>query len=133
MEKYADSVARSVAADVASIIEEEYRRRDNHLILVDLTNKGINGKQLRLALDRAEITANRNAIPFDTLSPALTSGLRLGTAAATTRGFGLDEMAKIADRIDRVAADVENDGAIAGVRAEITELCRAIPLYPDMY
>ena len=133
MEKYADSIARSVAADVASIIEEEYRRRDNHLILVDLTNKGINGKQLRLALDRAEITANRNAIPFDTLSPALTSGLRLGTAAATTRGFGLDEMAKIADRIDRVAADVENDGAIAGVRAEITELCRAIPLYPDMY
>ena len=106
---------------------------DNHLILVDLTNKGINGKQLQLALDRAGITANRNAIPFDTLSPALTSGLRLGTAAATTRGFGLDEMAKIADWIDRVAADVEDDEAIARVRAEITELCRAIPLYPDMY
>ena len=91
------------------------------------------GKQLQLALDRAGITANRNAIPFDTLSPALTSGLRLGTAAATTRGFGLDEMAKIADWIDRVAADVEDDEAIAKVRAEITELCRAIPLYPDMY
>ena len=106
---------------------------DNHLILVDLTNKGINGKQLQLALDRAGITANRNAIPFDTLSPALTSGLRLGTAAATTRGFGLDEMAKIADWIDRVAADVEDDEVIAEVRAEITELCRAIPLYPDMY
>lgn len=106
---------------------------DNHLILINLTNRGINGKQLQVALDRAGITANRNAVPFDTLSPALTSGLRLGTPAVTTRGFGLDEMAKIADWIDRVSRDVEGEETIAKVRAEITELCNAKPLYPGMY
>ena len=106
---------------------------DNHLSVLNLTSKGINGKQLQLALDRAGITANRNAIPFDTLSPALTSGLRLGTAAVTTRGFGTAEMALIADWIDRVASDVDNEEAIAQVRDEITELCRRIPLYPGMF
>ena len=106
---------------------------DNHLILVDLTSKGVNGKQAQLALDRAGITVNRNTIPFETLSPMVTSGVRIGTAAATTRGFGHDEMAKIADWIDRVVTHIEDDAEIAKVRAEITELCEAKPLYPGLY
>ncbi len=106
---------------------------DNHLILVDLTSKGVNGKQAQLALDRAGITVNRNTIPFETLSPMVTSGVRIGTAAATTRGFGHDEMGKIADWIDRVVTHIEDDAEIAKVRAEITELCEAKPLYPGLY
>lgn len=106
---------------------------DNHLILVDLTNKGINGKQAQLALDKAGITVNRNTIPFETLSPMITSGIRIGTAAATTRGFGHNEMAQIADWIERVCANVENEAEIQKVRGEITELCKAMPLYPGLY
>jgi glycine hydroxymethyltransferase len=106
---------------------------DNHLILVDLTNKGVTGKQAQLALDRAGITVNRNTIPFEKLSPMVTSGVRIGTAAVTTRGFGHDEMAKIADWIDRVVSHIEDDSEIAKVRSEITELCEAKPLYPGLY
>ncbi len=105
---------------------------DNHLILVDLTNKGVTGKQAQIALDVAGITANKNSIPFEKLSPMVTSGIRLGTAAVTTRGFGRGEMAKIADWIDRVISHVDDEGIIKSVRAEITELCKAKPLYPGM-
>ena len=106
---------------------------DNHLMLVDLTSKGVTGKEAQIALDRAGITVNRNSIPFEKLSPMVTSGIRIGTPAATTRGFGHAEMAMIADWIDRVVAHINDDAAIARVRAEITELCRAKPLYPGMY
>ncbi len=104
---------------------------DNHLILVDLTNKGVTGKQAQIALDVAGITANKNSIPFEKLSPTVTSGIRLGTAAVTTRGFGRPEMAKIADWIDRVISHVDDESVIKSVRAEITELCKAKPLYPS--
>jgi len=106
---------------------------DNHLMLVDLTSKGVTGKEAQIALDRAGITVNRNSIPFEKLSPMVTSGIRIGTPAATTRGFGHAEMAMIADWIDRVVAHINDDATIAKVRAEITELCRAKPLYPGMY
>ena len=106
---------------------------DNHLMLVDLTSKGVTGKEAQIALDRAGITVNRNSIPFEKLSPMVTSGIRIGTPAATTRGFGHDEMSMIADWIDRVVAHINDDATIAKVRAEITELCRAKPLYPGMY
>ena len=106
---------------------------DNHLILVDLTSKGVTGKQAQLALDRAGITVNRNTIPFEKLSPMVTSGIRVGTAAATTRGFGHDEMGKIADWIDRVVSHIDDETVIQKVRGEITELCDAKPLYPGLY
>lgn len=106
---------------------------DNHLILVDLTSRGVTGKQAQLALDIAGITVNRNTIPFETLSPMVTSGIRIGTAAATTRGFGREEMAKIAGWIDRVISHIDDEAAIKQVRAEITELCAAKPLYPELY
>jgi len=106
---------------------------DNHMMLVDLTGKGVTGKQAQEALDRAGITVNRNSIPFEKLSPMVTSGIRIGTPAATTRGFGHAEMAQIADWIERVVDHISDEAAIAGVRAEITELCRAKPLYPGLY
>lgn len=106
---------------------------DNHLVLVDLTNKDVTGKQAQIALDAAGITVNRNAIPFEKRSPMVTSGIRIGTPAITTRGFGEEEMAMIADWIDRVVSHVDDEKTIAAVRAEITELCRAKPLYPGLY
>lgn len=106
---------------------------DNHLVLVDLTNKDVTGKKAQIALDAAGITVNRNAIPFEKRSPMVTSGIRIGTPAITTRGFGVEEMAMIADWIDRVVSHVDDEKTIAVVRAEITELCRAKPLYPGLY
>ncbi len=106
---------------------------DNHLILVDLTNRGVTGKQAQIVLEIAGITVNRNSIPFETLSPMVTSGIRIGTAAATTRGFGREEMAKIADWIDRVISHIDDEATIKQVRAEVTELCAAKPLYPELY
>ena len=106
---------------------------DNHLILVDLTSKGVTGKQAQIALDQAGITVNRNTIPFETLSPMVTSGVRIGTAAATTRGFGREEMERIAGWIDRVVTHIDDEAEIGKVRAEITELCAAKPLYPGLY
>lgn len=106
---------------------------DNHLVLVDLTNKDVTGKQAQIALDAAGITVNRNAIPFEKRSPMVTSGIRIGTPAITTRGFGVEEMAIIADWIDRVVSHVDDEKTIAVVRAEITELCRAKPLYHGLY
>ncbi len=106
---------------------------DNHLILLDLTNKGVTGKDAQIALDRAGITANKNTIPFETQSPMVTSGVRMGTAAVTTRGFGLEEMDRIAGWIDRVISHISDDEALKKVRAEITELCASKPLYPGLY
>lgn len=106
---------------------------DNHLILVDLTSRGVTGKDAQLALDRAGITVNRNSIPFETRGPGVASGIRLGTPAVTTRGFGREEMARIAEWIDRVTSKIGDDDEIARVRGEVTELCRAKPLYPGLY
>lgn len=106
---------------------------DNHLMLVDLTNKGVTGKQAQSALDASGITVNKNTIPFEKLSPMVTSGIRIGTAAATTRGFGFAEMDCIADWIDRVISHIDDEKVHSQVRAEIHDLCSKKPLYPGMY
>lgn len=105
---------------------------DNHLILVNLTTKSVTGKAAEAALDRAGITVNKNAVPFDTQSPFVTSGIRVGTPAATTRGFGEDDMKLIAHWIDRVVRNVENEKEIEAVRAEVLEACGNHPLYPGL-
>lgn len=105
---------------------------DNHLILVNLTTKGVTGKAAEAALDRAGITVNKNAVPFDTQSPFITSGIRVGTPAVTTRGFGEDDMKLLARWIDRVVRNVENDKEIEAVRAEVLEACGNHPLYPGL-
>ena len=105
---------------------------DNHLILVNLTTKSVTGKAAEAALDRAGITVNKNAVPLDTQSPFVTSGIRVGTPAATTRGFGEDDMKLIARWIDRVVRNVENEKEIEAVRAEVLEACGNHPLYPGL-
>lgn len=100
---------------------------DNHLMLIDLTTKNITGKEAEELLGRAGLTVNKNAIPFDTASRFVTSGIRIGTPLATTRGLRENEMVKIAEFIDRVIEARDND-TIAHVRTEIEQLCNAFPL-----
>ncbi len=104
---------------------------DTHLMLVDLTGKGITGKDAQEALDRAWVTVNKNGIPFDTKGPTVTSGIRLGTPAVTTRGMKEPEMARIATLIDRVLTNLGNTSVEAAVRADVQELTAGFPLYPE--
>lgn len=98
---------------------------DNHLILIDLRNKHITGKELETKLDDVGITVNKNAVPFDTEKPTITSGIRIGTPAVTTRGFKEEDMKEIADLIDMVVRE-EN---LEEVKSRVTALCKKYPLY----
>ena len=102
---------------------------DNHLVLIDLRNKGLTGKTAEQALEAAGITANKNMVPFDDKSPFVTSGLRLGTPAMTTRGFGPDEFARVAELIDRVLQRPADEEVQAVVKQEVNALCDQFPLY----
>jgi glycine hydroxymethyltransferase len=105
---------------------------DNHLMLIDLRNKGINGKQAQLALDDANMTTNKNSVPYDTESPLLTSGLRLGSPALTTRGFKEAEFKKIAKWINDVISAPTDEKVRARVKGEIAEVTKKFPLYPEL-
>jgi glycine hydroxymethyltransferase len=105
---------------------------DNHLILIDLTDKGVSGKAAENALEEAGITTNKNMVPFDKRSPFITSGVRIGTAALTTRGMKENEMKKIAALINSVVADHKNEDVLTKVRAEVKELCSQFPLYQEI-
>lgn len=110
---------------------------DNHLLLVDLRPKGLKGNAAEAALERAGITCNKNAIPFDPEKPMVTSGVRLGTPAATTRGFGVAEFELVGDLIDQVleglAANPDGDAEVeAAVREQVAALCARFPIYPGL-
>ncbi|MYF90239.1 MAG: serine hydroxymethyltransferase [Boseongicola sp. SB0676_bin_33] len=111
---------------------------DNHLMLADLRPKGVTGKATEAALGRAHITANKNGVPFDPEKPFVTSGVRLGTPAGTTRGFGEDEFRQIARWIVEVVGGLAGNGengnadVEAGVKREVARLCNAFPLYPGL-
>jgi glycine hydroxymethyltransferase len=104
---------------------------DNHLMLVDLRNRSMTGKAAEIALDRAGITCNKNGVPFDDKSPLITSGIRLGSAAMTTRGMTEPDMERIAGLIHRVLSDINNEGVQKAVKDEVREFCSAFPLYPE--
>ena len=104
---------------------------DNHLMLVDVFSKGVTGKVAEAALDKAGITVNKNAIPFDQNPPMVASGIRIGTPAVTTRGMREAEMDVVADLIGRVLQSPADERALTMVKAEVEELCRKFPLYPD--
>ena len=104
---------------------------DNHLMLVDVFSKGITGKVAEAALNKAGITVNKNAIPFDQNPPMVASGIRVGTPAVTTRGMREPEMDAIAGLITRALQAPEDDRALGMVRAEVETLCRKFPLYPE--
>lgn len=105
---------------------------DNHLMLIDLSNKGISGKAAENALEEAGITTNKNMVPFDTRSPFVTSGVRIGTAALTTRGMKEAEMKQIAKFINTVINDAKNEDVINKVKGEVVELCNQFPLYQEI-
>ena len=131
--RYIRQVKRNAAALASSILESGYRLvsggTDNHLILVDVFSKGITGKQAELALDRAGITVNKNTIPFDPHPPLVTSGIRLGTPALTSRGMGEPEMQLIGQWIGEVLDQVENVEVQKKVRSRVRELSERFPLY----
>jgi glycine hydroxymethyltransferase len=102
---------------------------DNHLMLVDLRNKQLTGKAAEKALDAAGITVNKNTVPKETQSPFVTSGIRIGTPAVTTRGFKEEEMKRIAGFIDRAIATPEDAASLARIKQEVKELASAFPLY----
>ena len=139
---YARQVVANARALAASVEQHGLRvvsgGTDNHLMLVDLTAKNVTGKAAEKGLDRAWLTCNKNGIPFDTRSPFVTSGVRLGTPAGTTRGFREAEFAQIGALIAEVVDGLsrngdEGDGQVeARVRARVEELCAAFPIYPEM-
>jgi glycine hydroxymethyltransferase len=102
---------------------------DNHLILVDLRSKGLNGKIAEESLDRAGITVNKNMVPFDTESPFVTSGIRIGSPALSTRGFGEIEFKEVVRLIDTVLQNPEDEEVTKSVKAEVREMCENFPLY----
>ena len=104
---------------------------DNHLMLIDLRSKfpNLSGRQVENALVKADITVNKNMVPFDSRNPFQTSGLRIGTPAITTRGVKEDKMPAIVDMIDRVISDFENESLIASVKAEVNQMMTAYPLF----
>lgn len=102
---------------------------DNHLMLIDLTNKGVTGKQAENALGEAGITVNKNMVPFDERSPFVTSGIRIGTPAATTRGMKESEMKKIAELINKVIDNIDDKKVLLDVKENIKKLCSEFPLY----
>lgn len=102
---------------------------DNHLMLADVMSRGLTGHQVQELLDAANITANKNTIPFDTQSMRQTSGMRFGTPAVTTRGMKEEEMRQIGRMIAKLMSDGEQ--AVPEVKAQVIELCRRFPLYPE--
>jgi glycine hydroxymethyltransferase len=105
---------------------------DNHLLLVDLSSKKITGKEAEEALEKAGLTANKNAVPFDTQPRFVTGGIRVGTPAVTTRGLKEAEMRQVAEWIDRSVNNRQDDLALAAIRAEVKELCQRFPIYPEL-
>ena len=128
---YQGQIVKNAAALAESLMENGFRLvsggTDNHLMLLDLRNKEITGKELEHRLDEVHITANKNTIPNDPQSPFVTSGLRIGTPAVTTRGFREEEMKAIAGWIRDVCDDF--DGNRERVTNEVVELCSRFPIY----
>ena len=124
--------------DNAQCFAEEFKSKgyelisggtDTHLVLIDLQNKNISGKAAEIALDEAGITVNKNMIPFDPKSPFITSGIRIGSPAMTTRGMGLDEVKIIVDLIDQVILNHDNKDKIQSVKKHVNELCSSFQIY----
>jgi glycine hydroxymethyltransferase len=132
---YQRQIVKNAQAMAQQLIDEGFRLvsggTDNHMMLVDLTAKGVTGKDAQEALDRASITVNKNGIPFDTQGPMVTSGIRIGTPALTTRGMKEDEMRLIASLIADVINNINDEQKIQAVAGKVKELCSRFPLYAD--
>ena len=133
---YQKQIIKNAKALASALNKSGYRivsgGTDTHLFLVDLTSKQITGREASEILDRIHITVNKNLIPFDKNSPALTSGIRLGTPAVTTRGMKEKEMEKIAEIINNTIKYRKDTDRLAGCTKEVEKLIKKFPLYPEL-
>ena len=130
---YARQVVSNAQALAGELVERGYKLvsggTDTHLMLLDFTGSDLTGKVAEETLEKAGITVNKNAVPFDTRSPFVTSGVRIGTPATTTRGLKEAEMKQVGAWVDRALQYIENEAALAEIRGEVRELCQQFPLY----
>jgi glycine hydroxymethyltransferase len=133
---YAEQIIKNAKALAQKLVSHGYNiisgGTDNHLMLVDLRNKGITGKDAEIALEQSGITVNKNAVPFDDKPALVTSGIRIGTPAVTTRGMKEREMEMIGDLIDQVIRNVANEKVYREVKDSVKGLCSRFPLYPQL-
>ena len=133
---YAEQIIKNAQALAAALVKRGYNiisgGTDNHLMLIDLRNKNLTGKESQETLDIAGITVNKNAVPFDDKSPLITSGIRIGTPAVTTRGLKEPEMEIIAGFIDRALINRTNTNVLKQVSEDVKTLCARFPLYPEL-
>ncbi|HEX5316333.1 MAG TPA: serine hydroxymethyltransferase [Candidatus Kapabacteria bacterium] len=134
--QYGEQVIRNARRMASELVKRGFYiisgGTDNHLMLVDLRGKNITGKAAEEALDKAAITVNKNAVPYDDKSALVTSGIRIGTAAITTRGMKEAEMDAIAEMIDRVVSNSSDEKSISSIREEVRMLTKRFPLYPTL-
>ena len=134
--KYSEQIIRNAQALSAALVKRGYNiisgGTDNHLMLIDLRNKNVNGKEAQESLDLSGMTVNKNAVPFDDKSPFITSGIRVGTPAITTRGMKESEMETIAGFIDTVITNHTRTEIFAATSNKVKELCMKFPLYPEL-
>lgn len=132
--QYIGQVQRNAQAMAHEFVNRGYHivsgGTDNHLMLIDLHNKNVSGKKAENALNAAHITLNKNMVPYDDRSPMVTSGIRIGTPAITSRGLKEDHMKPIVEWIDRILMDAENESLIASVKGEVKEFMKQFPIYP---
>ena len=132
---YAKKIVDNAKVMAQEFIEMDYDivsgGTDTHVVLMDLSNKGISGKAAEKALEKAGITVNKNMVPFDKRSPFITSGIRVGTPAITTRNMGSNEMKMIASFINTVVTDADNEDTIQNVKSQVKELCDSFPIYEE--
>ncbi len=130
---YTVQVKKNAKAMAAAFMEKDYHvisgGTDNHMMLIDLRNKNISGKEAEEALGKADITVNKNMVPFDDKSPFVTSGIRIGTPAVTTRGLVESDMAKIVDLMDRAITNAENEEELKAVKKEVISMMKERPLF----
>ncbi|MEK7818673.1 MAG: serine hydroxymethyltransferase [Bacteroidota bacterium] len=133
---YAKQIILNAQSLANSLIEKDYKiisgGTDNHLMLIDLRNKNITGKDAQEGLDLAAITVNKNVVPFDDKSPLITSGIRIGPAAITTRGMKETEMKLIANLIDKALMNLNDKNILSEVKNDVNNLCANFPLYPEL-
>ena len=129
---YTKQVQKNAQAMAKALMDRDYQiisgGTDNHLMLIDLRNKNITGKKAQETLDKAHITLNKNAVPYDDKSPFVTSGIRIGVPAVTTRGMRETDMEKIVVLIDRILMDIDNEETLVAVKTEVHEMMKAFPL-----
>jgi len=134
--QYQNQVQQNAQAMATAFVKRGYNLisngTDNHLMLIDLRNKNLSGKKAQETLDKAHITLNKNAVPFDDKSPFVTSGIRVGVPAITTRGMKTGDMETVVALVDRVLSDIDNENEIAAIKAEVGKFMQSFPLYPGL-